>query len=64
MLKNSRLQSIILTSRAAEAERFYSDVLQLSLRGYSNGNAIYDVGGSDLILGSVPSTRPLDHTVM
>lgn len=64
MLKDSRLQAIILTSHAVEAERFYSEVLQLPLRRYSNGNAVYDVGGSDLTLGRVPSFRPLDHTVM
>ena len=36
MLGNSRLQTIIWTSRVAEAERFYTDVLELPLRGKSD----------------------------
>jgi catechol 2,3-dioxygenase-like lactoylglutathione lyase family enzyme len=63
MLSHSRLQTIILTSRLAEAERFYTEVLGLELRRRLNGHLLYDVGGSDLTLGSVPSTHPLDHTV-
>jgi catechol 2,3-dioxygenase-like lactoylglutathione lyase family enzyme len=62
MLSNSRLQSIILTSRICDAERFYSDVLGLSLRGRSKGALVYDVGGSDLRVSSVPVTRPSEHT--
>jgi catechol 2,3-dioxygenase-like lactoylglutathione lyase family enzyme len=64
MLGHSRLQTIILTSRIAEAERFYTDVLGLQLRRHSNGNLIFDVGGSDLTVGRVPSTKPSDHTVI
>jgi len=64
MLSHSRLQTIILTSRIAEAERFYTDVLGLQLRRHSNGHLIYDVGGSDLTVGRVPSTQPSEHTVM
>ena len=64
MLGHSRLQTIIWTSRIAEAERFYTDVLGLQLRRHSNGNLIYDVGGSDLTLGRVPATQPASHTVM
>ena len=63
MLAHSRLQTIILTSRIAEAERFYTDVLGLRLRRHSNGHLIFDVGGSDLTLGRVPSTQPSEHTV-
>ena len=63
MLSHSRLQTIILTSRIAEAERFYTDTLGLQLRRRSNGNLIFDVGGSDLTLGRVPSTQPSEHTV-
>ena len=47
MLSHSRLQSIILTSRIAEAERFYTDVLGLQLRRQSNGHLVFDVGGSE-----------------
>jgi catechol 2,3-dioxygenase-like lactoylglutathione lyase family enzyme len=64
MLENSRLQTIIWTSRIAEAERFYTHVLGLRLRRRSNGNLIYDVDGSDLTVGRVPSTQPSAHTIM
>ncbi len=64
MLGQSRLQTIILTSRIAEAERFYTDVLGLQLRRHSNGNLIFDVGGSDLTVGRVPSTQPSEHSVI
>ena len=64
MLSHSRLQTIILTSRIAEAQRFYTDVLGLQLRRQSNGHLIFDVGGSDLMLGRVPSTQPSEHTVL
>jgi catechol 2,3-dioxygenase-like lactoylglutathione lyase family enzyme len=63
MLTHSRLQTIILTSRIAAAEHFYTDVLALTLRRHSNGNLVYDVGGSDLTIGAVPSTEPSKHTV-
>lgn len=64
MLGHSRLQTIVLTSRIAEAEHFYTDVLGLKLHRHSNGNLIYDVGGSDLTLARVPSFQPSDHTVV
>jgi len=63
MLRNSRLQTIIWTSRIAEAERFYSDVLELPLRGKSDGALVYDVNGSDLRVSPVPSTQSTTHTV-
>ena len=64
MLSHSRLQTIILTSRIEEAERFYTEVPGLQLRRHSNGHLIFDVGGSDLLLGRVPSSQPSDHTVL
>lgn len=64
MLSQSRLQTIILTSRIAEAERFYTNVLGLTLRRHSNGNLVYDVGGSDLTIGRAPSMQPSAHTVV
>jgi catechol 2,3-dioxygenase-like lactoylglutathione lyase family enzyme len=54
MLGHSRLQTIIWTSRIAEAERFYTDVLGLPLRGKSDGALVYDVSGSDLRVSPVP----------
>ena len=63
MLGNSRLQTIIWTSRGAEAEQFYTDVLELPLRGKSDGALVYDVNGSDLRVSPVPSTQPTAHTV-
>jgi len=64
MLGNSRLQTIIWTSGIAEAERFYTDVLGLPLRGKSDGALVYDVNGSDLRVSPVPSTQPTAHTVV
>ena len=64
MLTHSKLQSIIWTSRIAEAEAFYRDVLGLSLRTRSDGALVFDVGGSDLRVAPIPSTAPGEHTVM
>ena len=64
MLTHSKLQSIIWTSRIAEAETFYRDVLGLKLRTRSDGALVFDVGGGDLRVAPVPSTAPSEHTVM
>jgi catechol 2,3-dioxygenase-like lactoylglutathione lyase family enzyme len=64
VLASSKLQTIILTSRSNEAERFYSDVLGLSLKRKSDGALVYDVGGGDLCVSSVPATEPSAHTVV
>jgi catechol 2,3-dioxygenase-like lactoylglutathione lyase family enzyme len=64
VLTHSKLQSIIWTSRIAEAETFYRDVLGLTLRTRSDGALVFDVGGSDLRVAPVPSTAPSEHTVM
>jgi len=64
VLTHSKLQSIIWTSRIAEAETFYRDVLGLNLRTRSDGALVFDVGGGDLRVAPVPSTAPSEHTVM
>ena len=64
MLANSKLQSIICTSRMTEAETFYRRVLGLRLRARSDGALVFDVGGADLRVSPVPSTRPSEHTVL
>ena len=64
MLASSTLQTIVLTSRIAEAEKFYSGVLGLPLNGESHGALIYHVGGSDLRVSPVPETQPSAHTVL
>ena len=64
MLTHSKLQSIIWTSRIAEAETFYRDVLGLTLRTKSDGALDFDVGGSDLRVAPIPSTTRGEHTVM
>ena len=64
MLSKAKLQSIIWTSRIAEAEAFYRDVLGLFLRTRSDGASIFDVGGGDLRVSPVPSTVPSEHTVL
>jgi catechol 2,3-dioxygenase-like lactoylglutathione lyase family enzyme len=64
VLTHSKLQSIIWTSRIAEAETFYRDVLGLNLRTRSDGALVFDVGGGDLRVAPVPSTAPGEHTVI
>jgi catechol 2,3-dioxygenase-like lactoylglutathione lyase family enzyme len=64
MLASAKLQTIVWTSRVAEAERFYSDVLGLPLKGISHGALVYNVGGGDLRVSPVPSTQPSAHTVL
>ncbi|HEX7235504.1 MAG TPA: VOC family protein [Gammaproteobacteria bacterium] len=64
MLTHSKLQSIIWTSRIAEAETFYRDVLGLTLRGKSDGALVFDVGGGALRVAPVPATTRGEHTVM
>lgn len=64
MLSSSKLQAIIWTSRIEEARAFYQGVLGLTLRCISDGALVFDVGGSDLRVSPVPSTRPSEHTVM
>jgi catechol 2,3-dioxygenase-like lactoylglutathione lyase family enzyme len=64
MLAQSKLQSIVLTSQIQKAERFYREVLELSLRRVSDGILIFDVGGGDLQVAPVPATEPTEHTVL
>jgi len=64
MLADSRLQTIIWTSRLPEAEKFYCGVLGLTLKGKSHGALVYSVGGGDLRVSPVPSTQPSEHTVL
>jgi catechol 2,3-dioxygenase-like lactoylglutathione lyase family enzyme len=64
MLSSSKLQAIIWSSRIEEARAFYQGVLGLTLRCISDGALVFDVGGSDLRVSPVPSTRPSEHTVM
>ena len=63
MLSSATLQTIICTSRLAEAEQFYSHVLGLPLKGRSHGALVYDVGGAILRVSPVPSMQPSEHTV-
>ena len=64
MLASSRLQTIVWTSRVSEAQKFYSGVLGLPLKGKSHGALIYDVGGGELRVSPVPTTQPSAHTVL
>jgi catechol 2,3-dioxygenase-like lactoylglutathione lyase family enzyme len=64
MFSNSKLQSIIWTSRMAEAETFYREVLGLHLKEKSDGALVFDVDGADLRVSPVPSTEPGEHTVL
>ena len=62
MLASSRLQTLVLCSRLAEAERFYSDVLGLPLKGRSDGGLVYEVGGGTLRVFAIPDHQPSGHT--
>ena len=64
MLSNSKLQTVVWTSRIADAEEFYRDVLELPLRSRSDGALVFSVGDSDLRVSPVPSTAPTEHTVL
>ena len=64
MLRSAKLQTIVWMTRAAEAERFYSDVLQLPLKATSHGALVYEVGGCGLRVSPVPAMRPSEHTVL
>jgi catechol 2,3-dioxygenase-like lactoylglutathione lyase family enzyme len=64
MLAESRLQSIVWTSRIDVAEKFYRDVLGLRPRGRSHGAAVFQVGSGELRVSPVPSTQPSAHTVL
>ncbi len=64
MFSKSKLQSIIWTSRIAEAEEFYRNVLGLVLKEKSDGTLVFDVNGSDLRVSPVPTTTPSEHTVL
>lgn len=64
MLTNARLQTLICTTRLAEAEAFYRDILGLKIKGHSDGAVVFDVGGGDLRVSPVPSLTPSEHTVL
>ena len=64
MLANSRLQTIICTTRLEFAEPFYRNTLGLPLKSESDGSLVFDVNGSDLRLSPVPTASPSQHTVI
>ncbi|HEX3887699.1 MAG TPA: VOC family protein [Phenylobacterium sp.] len=64
MLTSARLQTLVWTSRMAEARRFYEEVLGLTVAGQSHGAWVFNVGGGELRLSPVPSTQPSEHTVL
>ena len=64
MLSSAKLQTIVCTSRLAQAEQFYSQVLGLGLKGRSHGALVYEMGGGELRVSPVPSTLPSEHTVL
>lgn len=64
MLAASRLQTLVWTSRIAEATRFYREVLGLPFIGTSHGASVFKIGGGELRVSPVPSTKPSEHTVL
>ena len=64
MLGSARLQTLVWTADIARSRPFYSEALGLTLKGQSHGADVYEVGGGELRLSPVPSTRPSEHTVV
>jgi catechol 2,3-dioxygenase-like lactoylglutathione lyase family enzyme len=64
MLNGATLQSIILTARIDDAEKFYCDTLELKLRAKSDGALVFNIGGGNLRVAPVPSVTPSEHTVV
>lgn len=64
MLSNSKLQAIIWTCHLDKSEKFYSDLLGLSIKERSDGALVYDVNGSVLRVSPIPETTPTEHTVL
>jgi len=64
MLGSARLQTLVWTSDTARAKPFYSDVLGLRFARESLGALVYEVGGGELRVSPVPSTKPSEHTVV
>jgi catechol 2,3-dioxygenase-like lactoylglutathione lyase family enzyme len=63
MLAAARLQTLVWTSRLAEATAFYRDVLGLPFRCSEHGASVFDVGGGVLRVAPVSSTTPSAHTI-
>jgi catechol 2,3-dioxygenase-like lactoylglutathione lyase family enzyme len=64
MLGSARLQTLVWTADIARSRLFYSEILGLALKGQSHGADIYDVGGGELRVSPVPTTKPSEHTVI
>lgn len=64
MLAQAELQTIIWTSKLAQAKQFYGGILGLPLKGESDGASIFGVGEQEVRLSPVPSTTPTEHTVI
>jgi len=64
MLGSARLQTLVWTSDTARARPFYTDILGLHFKSESVGALVYEVGGAELRVSPVPSTRPSEHTVL
>jgi len=64
VLRSATLQTIVWTTRVAEAERFYGGVLELPLKTRSHGALVFEVGGGELRVSPVPGTRATEHTVL
>jgi catechol 2,3-dioxygenase-like lactoylglutathione lyase family enzyme len=64
MLQHARLQTLIWSADVPRAKRFYEEVLRLTFTHHSHGAAVFNVGGSELRISPVPSTRASEHTVL
>jgi len=64
MLGSARLQTLLWSADVARSRPFYSGILGLTLKGQSHGADVYEVGGGELRVSPVPSTKPSEHTVV
>jgi catechol 2,3-dioxygenase-like lactoylglutathione lyase family enzyme len=64
ILEVAKPVAIICTKDRARAAVFYRDTLGLRMKSEDDYAAVFDVGGIDLRVSTVPDFRPHEHTVL
>jgi len=64
ILETAKPVAIICTGERARAAKFYRDTLGLKLKLEDDYAVVFDVGGIDLRVSSVPDFTPHEHTVL
>jgi catechol 2,3-dioxygenase-like lactoylglutathione lyase family enzyme len=64
ILETAKPVAIICTRDRARAAVFYRDTLGLRLKSEDNYAVVFDVGGIDLRVCTVPDFKPHEHTVL